>query len=160
MKIVRWSFENLHIPMIQDDEGKLWATTKTLAESLGVTEDAIRVIAMRNRDKLKGLSVTNSYAKDFIKLNKTELGIKRLRQDMQLWSESEMIRIALWSRSETADAFTDQLVEFVRKNATTGWVTREEHNELLVKFGQLAVKMENVEKLLHPDKSLKLKLVQ
>ncbi len=160
MKIVRWSFENLHMPMIQDDEGKLWTTNKVLADALGTTENALWLVASKNKDKLKGLSLSNTQAKEFLRLNKVELGIKRLRQDLKLWSEAEMIRIAIWSRSEVADEFTDQLVEFVRTNATKGWVTREEHNELLVKFGQLAVKMENVEKLLRPDKSFKLKLVQ
>ncbi len=160
MKIVRWSFENLHMPMIQDDEGKLWTTNKVLADALGTTENALWLVASKNKDKLKGLSLSNTQAQEFLRLNKVELGIKRLRQDLKLWSEAEMIRIAIWSRSEVADEFTDQLVEFVRTNATKGWVTREEHNELLVKFGQLAVKMENVEKLLRPDKSFKLKLVQ
>ncbi len=170
MKIVRWSFNNLHIPVLQDDQGNLFCTTKQIAEALGVTEQAIRTIALRNNDKLRGLSVTDRDAKT-LKSNKVELGIARVRKDMKIWSESDMIRIALWSRSEVADEFTDHVIKFVRDNAKInsleGYVTKEEYNnlcaenqKLLIELGRQSVEIEQIKRILSTEKPVKLRLVQ
>lgn len=84
MKLVRWSFNNLHVPMVKDDDGKLWCTNKSLADALGTTESTIRSVAKRNKDKLKSLSMSICNAKDFILDHKVELGIARVRQDIVL----------------------------------------------------------------------------
>lgn len=147
MKIVRWSYNNLHVPMIRDDKGGLWCTNKALSEALGVTEQALRMVYRRRGDKLKGLSLTDCDAKDFITSNKVELGIGRLRKDMLLWSESEMIRIALWSKSSVSDVFVEEVVKLVREQATTGYVTQDEHNRVLIQLGQTAARLDNIERI-------------
>lgn len=70
-----------------------------------------------------------------------------------------MIRIALWSRSVVSDDFTDQMVEQIRSQATTGYITRDEHNKLLIQFGEQAARLDRFEKLLSKDKPAHLKVV-
>jgi len=46
MKLVRWEFQSLHIPMIEMEDGLLVCCGKQLAESLGTTEGALRSLRL------------------------------------------------------------------------------------------------------------------
>lgn len=176
MNIIRWSFNNLHVPMIETEAGKLFCTTNTIANSLGTTENAVKQIMRRNKDKLNKLTGTDSISKEFLRLHKTELGILRVKENTPLWSEAQMIRIALWTRTEVADQFVDEIIDFVRTHAKKSalteetilekYVTKEEHtkvslelNKALVDLGRLSCRMDEFERLSNPDNKFRLKLV-
>lgn len=118
MKLVRWSYNNLHVPMIQDGNGVLFCTANTLASALNVTEQNIRMLLVNKPEEFKGLSVNCVDAKELIKDHKVELGIKRVRNDMKLWSEDEMIMAALLSKSNVGNQFRRDLLKFIKENAT------------------------------------------
>ena len=42
MKLVMWSFKNLSMPMVEDDSGELYCTSKAVCKSLDIKEDALR----------------------------------------------------------------------------------------------------------------------
>lgn len=170
MKITRWSFNNLHVPMIQDGQGNLYCTTKTLAETLAVSEQNIRMLLYNHPEDFAGLCV-NSIDANFIKSNRTELGIKYVRKDMKLWSEDEMIMAAIIARSSVGTQFRKELLTYIKENAKKSimdeYVHKDEHSRLaqslnaaLTELGRMTVRMENIERLMSPDKCVKLRLVQ
>lgn len=160
MKITRWSFNNLHVAMVQNDEGVLYCTTKQLADALCVSEDVIRMAAMNHKDEFGPLSITNFYAKEFFQRHKVELGIKRVRKDIKMWSEDEMILLAMLCKSNVSKEFRKDMIKFVKENARRGYVTQEEHNKTLEILGQYIVRTENLEKILTPGKQVQLRVVQ
>ncbi len=171
MKITRWSFNNLHVPMIQDDQGNLYCTTKTLAEALDVSEQNIRRLPYDRPEDFAGLSASTTCANSFLKNHKVELGIKRVKSDMKLWSEDEMIMAAIIARSSVGTQFRKELLAYIKENAKKSildeYVHKDEHSKLaqslntaLVELGRMTVRMESLERLMRPEKFVKLRLVQ
>lgn len=152
MKLVRWSFNGLHMPMMMDQSGILWCTSKQLCDGLGVDGDTLRWMRKNHRDEFEGLSVNEIHAKEFLLKNKIELGIKRVRKDMSLWSENDMILVALLARSSASKQFRRELVAFVKENAIrdvlTGYVRREDYDKMAATLGKLTVRTENLERLI------------
>ena len=95
MKLVRWTYNNLHIPMMSDSQGELWCTSRQLCGALGLEPKALRELKRRNIEEFEFLSATENGAKEFLKENKTEFGIRRVRQDITLWSEDDMVTVAI-----------------------------------------------------------------
>lgn len=168
MKIVRWSFNNLHVPMMEGADGNLFCTTKTLAEVLGLDEKTIRSLPERRPEDFEGLNAHSMSVNAFLKENKTELGILRVRKDMKLWSEDEMFMAAVITRSSVGTQFRRELLKYGKQNAkktvleeyTKNYVPREEHDRVIMELGRQAVRLESLERLLTPDKAVKLRLVQ
>lgn len=154
MKLVRWSFNGLHMPMMQDGNGDLWCTSKQLCEGLGITESALRELRRTNKDEFELLSVRKCDAKEFFSEHKIEFGIKRIRKDMSLWSETDMLMVAILSRSGVSRKFRREWIQFVKANAKrevlTTHVSKEAYDKLLMEHGKLAIRTENLERLVRP----------
>ncbi len=130
MKLIQWSFHNISMPMMEDDEGELYCTSEILCSSLGITKEALKQVAQRHADELAGLRVTNCNSKEFIINNKEQLGIRRLRKDMRLWTEDDMLLIAMFSKSGVSKEFRQELLRFIKTNARRGYVSIEQHEAL------------------------------
>lgn len=143
MKLTEWSFNGLSMPMIEDNNGTLYCTTKQLAVALGKTEKHIHDLKKLHEDELVGINPDTIGAKGFLSANKEELGIKRVRDNMSLWTEDEMILIAMLSRSTVSKEFRRELVKFVKANARRGYVTNE-------MFEIVQGRLENLESLVLP----------
>lgn len=164
MKLVRWEFLGLHMPMMEDEDGELYCTSKAICNALGLSKDALDHIVTRNAEEFgslrltncqskddgpslpnlqakdgnlsvtncysKDLSVSNPNAKEFFTAHKTEFGIKRVRSDMRLWSEDDMLTFAFHSKSPQSLEFRKQLRKFIKQNATRGYVTQAQFDEL------------------------------
>lgn len=118
MKLVRWSFMGLYMPMMEDEKGELFCTTKQLTEALAIPGSTLRSVLQRHFDEFDFLSVSKCNAKDFLRDNRVEFGVARVRNDMHLWSEKDMVSVALLSKSTASKAFRTNLSLFIRENAT------------------------------------------
>jgi prophage antirepressor-like protein len=125
MNVIPWKFRNLIIPMALVG-GRLYTTTQVLAKALGVSYDAIYHSYLRNKDRLEKLNLTNCQAKEVFAQNKEAFGIKRLRADMHVWSESQMIFLAFNCRSEQGQEFSDAVIDLVIQEARANMHTDEE----------------------------------
>lgn len=164
MKLVRWTYNNLHIPMMAGNNGDLWCTSKQLCGALGTTELALRLLRKRHADEFDANCVSKSNAILFFKENKVEFGVKYVRGDMALWSEDDMILVAILSRSDMSKQFRKDLRAFIKEHAKkdllSGYVKKDDYNNLLMEFGRQAVRLENLERLIQPGKAVKLQVVQ
>lgn len=111
MKLVTWTFQNLSVVMMEDENGVLYTTSAVLATALGVTTDSLRMAYKFHREEFDALSVTDAYAKDFLNLHRVELGIQRLRDDMHIWSEGDMILHAMYCQTSQGRGFRKDLIE-------------------------------------------------
>lgn len=137
MKITRWSFHNLHMPMIEADDGTLYCTTKQLADALGVTEVHVREIKRLHKDELDTVRVNEIGAKDFLLRNKAEFRIERVKSDMNLFTEDDMIGIAMIARSTVSKAFRKELIKFVKENAKRDMVPMSVHEAAMQRLDNL-----------------------
>jgi len=108
----------LYMPMMEDEKGELFCTTGQLTKALGITQTALYSVVTRHRDELDLLSLAKREAKEFIKKNRVEFGVARVRNDMHLWSEKDMVVVALLSKSTVSKDFRTNLSLFIRENAT------------------------------------------
>lgn len=146
MKLVRWSYNNLHMPMMSDDNGDLWCTSKQLCGALGITENSLRLLKNGHKEEFDDNCVSKTNAISFLKENKTEFGVKYVRGDMTLWSEDDMITVAILARSPIARAFRKELKTFIKQNAIKNTVSRAEHDKTLMQLGMMAVEIEELKK--------------
>ncbi len=123
--------------MMEDDSGNLFCTSKALCEALRINDDTLRKTASRHQDELTSLSVTNSHAKEFIKNHREEFGVQRVRSDMRLWSEEDMILIAITARSSESKEFRSKLIRFIKENARRDTVSRDQHDQLVARLDKI-----------------------
>ena len=132
MKLVRWEFQSLHIPMIEMEDGLLVCCGKQLAESLGTTEGALRSLRLIRKKSFSNLSVNSIDAKGFLEKHKVEFGIQRLRKDIRIWTEDDMIMAAVLVKSERGDEFRMDLAQFIKKNATRVYIEDIKQRDQLI----------------------------
>lgn len=90
---------------MMDIEGELYCTSKAICGALGVHEETLRSIYNRHTKEFALLSVSNCNAKEFLQQNRVEFGVKRVRGDMRLWSEDDMLTFAFHSKSDVSLEF-------------------------------------------------------
>lgn len=138
MKLVRWSFQGLHMPMMEDDSGELYCTSKAICEALAIDEATLRKICERHPEEVGENCVTDCHAKLFLKENKAEFGVRYVRGDMRLWTEDDMLTFAFHARSNVALEFRRKLRQFIKQNARRGYVKQVEFDRLQGRLDQMA----------------------
>jgi len=141
MKLTVWTFKDLSMPMMEDDRGILYCTTKVLCDGLYLSEEAVKKIYSRHSDEFGCLTVTNSPYKDFMVQNKDVFGMKRIRDNMRMWTESDMLMFAILSKSGVSKDFRRQLIQFIKENARRGYVTQDVYQRTMAR-------LDNVERAL------------
>lgn len=135
MQLIRLSFNNIHTPMMCDDDGTLWCTSPAVCRALQIHKSTLSELYRTHSDEFDCLRVSNSDSKKFLDQHRVEFGIRRLRKDMRLWSEDDLIVIAMLSRSPVSKEFRQELKKFVKANAVRevlkDYVTKEQYNELV-----------------------------
>ena len=146
MKYVAWEIVPGHcLPMMEDDRGELYGTNKTVMEGLGISEDAIRHIYSRHKNEFDSVSVTDCHANEFLRRDKALFGIKRVRSDMRVWNEDDMITFAFYAQSEKGLQFRKDLRKFLKENAKRHYVNKEEYDKLKSDFQTLtALVLQNI----------------
>lgn len=137
MQFIQWSFLNISVPMIEVEEGKLHCTSQALCAALSILPSTLRSIHERYKHKLHPNCVSKCDAIGFMRTHREELGLKYVREDMLLWGESDMVRVAIFSQSERTDEFCDQLIELIKKGAAKNHVSREEYDALHTEHNDL-----------------------
>ena len=67
MKYVNWEIvPGVNIPMMEDQNGQLWGTNKTVAGMLGISESGVRDIYCDNKEEFEAVSVANSDANNCV----------------------------------------------------------------------------------------------
>jgi len=135
MKLVHWEFQGLHVPMVEDDNRELYCTSKAICGALGMKEGHLWKITSLHSKELSELSLTNSKAKDFLQENRIAFGITRMRKDMRIWSEDDMLTFAFHSGSDKSMEFRKNLRQFIKRHAARNYVTQEQYQELDDKLG-------------------------
>ena len=155
MRLIRWSFQNIHIPMIENEGGDLFCTTKILSSALNQNPRDLRKIYHRHRDEFDPVTLrgVENLPKEFLEKNRVELGIRRMKEDLYFWSESDMLLMAVLSRSSVSKEFRKNLIQFIKTQARRDFVTREAHNELEARLNNLEdvvkIALEGAQRKLH-----------
>lgn len=131
MKYVAWEvIPGTCLPMMEDDNGELFGTNKTVSDGLGVNPSTLRTLYQQNKEEFDSLSVLNTDAKEFLRLNKSKFDISRVRSDMRMWTEDDMLTFAFLAKSDKGREFRRNLRKFIKINAVRHYVSLEEHNKL------------------------------
>jgi len=137
MKVIKWQFESLEVPMI-DIDGNLCCTSKAICSALGVTLNTIKLCYQNHRDEIgNSLEGLNDTLRDFLYSNKVELGIKRVKSDINIWSEDQMITFACHIKSKKAVQFRKDLITMIKQHAKKDTITLEMYQNLEAKFENL-----------------------
>jgi hypothetical protein len=131
MKLIKWKFRELEISMMKTPEGELFCTSAALCSALALREGHLRKLLHGNRNQLAPLSVTDCNSKvEFMRANKLDLGLKRLRTSSLLWPLRQALKVAYLARTEVAWEFIEASLDLVEDNATEDMVSREEFEQL------------------------------
>jgi prophage antirepressor-like protein len=144
MKLVLWMFQSLVVPMMEDENGVLYTTSAVLAKVLGVTPHTLAATYHRHKDEFEGLSGTDSAASGqpskismFLRIHMSEFEIRRVRSDLHLWSENDMILHAMYCQTIEGRGFRKDFINFIKQNAIRGCVTQEQLNEMQTQVNEL-----------------------
>lgn len=144
-----WQFQNLNVPMMEDANGTLYTTSPILASLLQVTEDNLRMVYQNHQDEFDGLSVSDIYANDFLRQNKEVFGIQRVRADLHVWSEDDLILFAAFANSSQGKEFRKAMKELVKQQARKTLITKEYFDavvsQLVAKNIELQARVDAVE---------------
>jgi hypothetical protein len=72
---------------------------------------------------------------------KALFGVERLRPDLILWPEDDMLSFGFAAKSERGKAFKKELIEAIKAQVRLGAPTAEEHAQLLEKYTKMAEEM-------------------
>jgi hypothetical protein len=133
MQLIRWSFHNLAIPMIEFDDKELRCTSQALCNALGVSRKTLEHIRHRHPEHVQPVRPPERGAKEFLQAHRVEFGVERVREDMLLWSVDDMIAVAFYSTSKSALEFTKAVVQLVKREAQRSVITEAQYCELMAR---------------------------
>lgn len=137
-ELVRWSVNNLFVPMFRiNATGQVVTTTKGAAGALGVTEDSLRSMFYQHRSSFNLLSTSVAGAKDFLAENKIHFNIIRAKNDMHLWTPRQIVRATLYVESATAEFVLESMLDLIEAEARLDMVSKEEHAALMGRVDQI-----------------------
>lgn len=142
MKLTKWSFAGLEVPMMEDEDGELYCTSKALCGALGVTEGNIRSFYNDNKAEFDSLTVSNRHAKEFFREHQSVFELKRIRGNIRIWSEDDMLVFAFFLKTPQAREFRRELRLFIKQQARKDTVSREEFMSLLERVKNMELERE------------------
>lgn len=138
MKYVKWEvIPGTYLPMMEDRQGELFGTNKTVRDGLGLTEESIWKIYNRHKNEFGSFSLSNCPAKEFFKVNKALFDMKRVRDDIRLWNEDDMLTFAFYAQSDKGLEFRRNLRMFIKENAKRHYVNQADYDLLKADFKAL-----------------------
>ncbi len=140
-RTVPWEFRGIKINMIEIG-GDLFCTNISLCNALCASIEQFRQIHRRHRNEFVSLVVQNEGLREFLKLNKKDFDIKRVKKDLNLWSEDDMILFAVLSKSQWGREFRKDLVTHIKAQARVGMVSEDRYNLIQEQINQLKYQMD------------------
>lgn len=130
MKLVKWKFNSLEVPMIEIEK-ELYCTSKAICGALNVNLTALTMCYQRNLLEFGSpLDSQNVSLREFLKEHKEYLGIKRVKADLNLWSEQQMFLFAVHISSPSSIQFREELWSFIKQHVQVSTVTLDMYREL------------------------------
>jgi len=136
MKYVKWEIvPDVIVPMIEDDNGQLWGTNKTVSRMLGISEDNIRHIYGAHREEfepssLEKLSMRDPHAKEFLHEHRAEFDIGRIRKDMNFWTDDDILTFCYKATGQKAIEIRRKFTKFIKEHSRRHTVSKEEFEAL------------------------------
>lgn len=134
MELKNWKFHGITIAVIRIMEGLLVCTSKALCAALGLTQGQLDILYSRHIDQLNPLRPTDCVSKNdlmaFLKANRIELGIGRVRTDMLLWPIREAIKVAYLAHTKVSWDFINASIDLVLQESRENAITQEEYHKL------------------------------
>lgn len=104
---------NLPIPMPSIDD-ELYITQDNLSKLLGISAGCLNKTYNNRKDEFDAVSANIIRANEFLKQHKHLLGIKRVRKDMHLWTEDDMLTFGMLVRGPRGRHSTPRLSDAQR----------------------------------------------
>jgi hypothetical protein len=123
--------EGIYFPMMENKQGELFTTGPAIQQALDLTKQAFLNIYKRNQVEFDSLRSTFCLPKDFLRDNKELFGIKRVREDMTIWSADDMLTFAFHSKTEKSLEFRVSLRRFIKEHSRRHYVTREQYEQMM-----------------------------
>lgn len=130
--------------MMEDEHGSLFCTSKQLSDALQCPEATLRSVRKRHADEFTDLSVSECNAKEFLGRHRSEFAISRMRKDLTVWTEDDMILVAILSKSQVGKEFRRNLVSFIKANARKNYVHASVHEQLREEHEKLRADVDNI----------------
>ena len=146
MRLVSWSFRNILMPMIEDENGTLLCTSNTLCKALNITPSALSTISNRYKNELSGIRVTDCDPVEFFQEHKHLLDMKQVRGDMRLWTEDDMLCIAFVSQSDVSREFRTHMKNIAKEQARRGYISKDEYDRAVTELEGRLTKLEEIVK--------------
>jgi prophage antirepressor-like protein len=133
----------------------LYCPNALLAVVLGTSLDALKHLAACHRHELHPLIGRKSPAKvlELLAMHKDSFHIKRLRDDIILWPEDDMILLACMSQTPIGHDFRRWMVAHIKENASRSAITIERVEQILTEK-TTAIRVECQDKLDEMQKQL------
>lgn len=121
-----WRFANLNVPMLKLPDGRRVCTSKAVCKALGINKEALWFLTSKYADKLSRISLSETQAKDFLDEHRDLYEIGRLRNDMRLWTSSDLLWFARHATSVQSDEAYVEIIKLVQREAQEGMISIEE----------------------------------
>ena len=128
-----------------DESGQLCGTNKTIAGILGISESGVRDIYCDHKDEFEALSVAIGDAKEFLSENREVFGIKRVRSDMKIWSDNDILTFCYKATGPKSIEIRRQFTQFIKEHSRKTIITEEQYLAQQDQITQLQTKVDHME---------------
>jgi hypothetical protein len=152
MKILDWKSENFCCAMVEDEERQMWTTTSGIAVALGIEPRSVLQLYQRRKAHFDELSGSNRTAKEevlaFLAQHQQHFGIRRMRPDLHLWSEDDVLTMAVLCNSPQALRAKKEFLQFIKSNMRREYATLQtQYDEVLRRLMLIEEALPAVQKL-------------
>ena len=152
MKILDWKSENFCCAMVEDEERRMWTTTAGVAGALGIEQDSALNLYHRNKahfeDTTPSLRGDKESVVAFLTQHQKHFGIKRMRANLRIWSEDDVLTLAVLCKSPQALKAKKEFLQFIKSNMRREYATLQtQYNELLHRLMLVEEALPAVQKL-------------
>jgi hypothetical protein len=132
MRKIDWIYKGVSIPVIEDEDGKIFCTGKMICKGLGLKEKDLYNMCLNHPQHFQdSLKYSNLAVKEFIGEHREEFGMQRVRK---IYTDAELIAFAILSKSPFAVVFMQEFIQFVRSQVQMGYVSQKAHDALRCQF--------------------------
>lgn len=115
--------------MILGDDGVLYTTSKAICSGLGIHPKSLMYM-YRGAKGYSDLRVNEIYPKGAFFEHRKEFGITRFKEDLRIWTETDMIKFAARATSDVADDFMEGIIQLVKEHARKSEVSSVEYEAM------------------------------
>lgn len=131
MQLIRTEFQHKTLPMLMDANSMMYTVTKVVALALAVTEDDLVHFRIKHQNRLQNVRLPDLHAKEFFQVNREEFGIKRVRNDMILWSIADIMFATSRINTPEADVYRKEFSRVIIENVRKSLITYEQWEQML-----------------------------